>query len=128
EKYEREINRYFREAGVGWQLVDGTLEVRGPEPFESSVRNTSDLLAQTGRLTASSEFHEALVDLSRRPDPDLTGALQHGMAALECVARDLVGEPNATLGDIIRRNPGLMPRPLDTAVEKLWGFASDRGR
>ena len=36
----------------------------------------------------------------------VTGAIQHAMAALECAARDTVGKENATLGDLIRRNPG----------------------
>jgi len=53
------------------------------------------------------ELHEALDDLSRRPEPDLTGAIQHAMAALECVASDTYGNPKATLGDIIKRYPDL---------------------
>ncbi|MGH2567028.1 MAG: hypothetical protein ACRDGA_01730 [Bacteroidota bacterium] len=48
------------------------------------------------------------------------------MAALECTARDVAGNPNATLGKLV---PDLeLPPPLDTAVSKLWGFASDKGR
>ena len=48
------------------------------------------------------------------------------MAALECTARDVTGETNATLGSIL---PDLeLPKPLDTAVQKLWGFASERAR
>jgi hypothetical protein len=45
---------------------------------------------------------------------------------MECVARDIAGEPNATLGKLI---PGLgLPKPLDAAIEKLWGFSSERAR
>jgi hypothetical protein len=58
----------------------------------------------------------------------ITGAIQHGMAALECAARDVTGEPNATLGDIIKRHPGLLPAPLDKGVEKIWSYASDQAR
>ena len=50
------------------------------------------------------------------------------MAALECTARDLTGDKNATLGKIIDRNPDLFPKPLDQAVDKLWGYASENGR
>lgn len=34
----------------------------------------------------------------------------------------------ATLGDLLKRNPGLLPSPLDQMVEKAWGYASERGR
>lgn len=50
------------------------------------------------------------------------------MAALECVVRDVTGDHKATLGDLIKKNPGLLPPPLDQVVEKAWGYASERGR
>lgn len=92
------------------------------------MRGTVDLFNATGRATASGEIHQALVDLSRRPDPDITGAIQHALAALECVARDLTGEPKPTLGEILKRHPDLIPVPLDESVKKAWGYASERGR
>lgn len=143
EEFREAINDYFRENGIGWQLVDvaqaegrgfdvietvGRIETRGPEAFESAVRGGVAALAAGGRATASQELHEALVDLSRRPDPDRTGAVQHALAALECVAREACGDPKATFGTIIQRHPGLFPKPLDGAAEKIWGFASEMGR
>ena len=32
------------------------------------------------------DLKEALLDISRRPTPDLTGAIHHAMAALECLS------------------------------------------
>lgn len=128
EDFQREINQFFRESGVGWQLIDGAVEIRGPEHFEAALDSVAAESSVAGAETAQREFHEALLDLSRRPDPDVTGAVQHAMAGLECVARELVGDPRATLGEILRRYPGRIPKPLDTAIEKLWGFASERAR
>ena len=34
---------------------------------------------------------EALRDISRRPEPDVTGSIQHVCAAMEATARDLAG-------------------------------------
>lgn len=128
EKFEQEMNSYFREQGIGWQLVSGRIEVRGEEAFEVVLHQAHDVLQQKGLQTASREIHEAISDLSRRPNPDITGAIQHSMAALECVAREVCGDPRATLGDILRRFQGLIPKPLDTSIEKAWGFASEVGR
>ncbi|WP_428417392.1 AbiJ-NTD4 domain-containing protein [Methylibium sp.] len=126
--FESELNRYFRRRGIGWAMLNGRLEARGSEAFESTLKVARQELWDDGRRTASNEIHEALTDLSRRPEPDVTGAIQHALAALECVARDVTGDPKATLGQILARNPGLLPAPLDQALEKLWGFASEQGR
>ncbi len=122
------INEYFLEAGVGWRLVDGLLESRGAEAFESTVDAAQAALESAGLPTARNEIHEALRDLSRRPEPDLTGAVHHAMAALECTARQAAGDPKATLGEVIKRNPNLLPKPLDESTSKMWGYASEMAR
>lgn len=127
-QFEEKLNEAFRRKGVGWQLVDGHLEIRGEESFEISVRTAIAVTDETGRSVAQRELHEALQDLSKRPNPDITGAIQHGMAALECVARDVTGDQNATLGEIVKHHPGLLPAPLDKGIEKIWGYASDQAR
>jgi hypothetical protein len=99
---------------------------RGGEAFAATTSLAAKVLHSSGRKVAASEIHEALKDISRRPAPDLTGAIQHSIAALECTARDVTGDPKATLGALL---PTLdLPRPLDVAVQKLWGFASERAR
>ena len=126
--FERELNKYFRQEGIGWQLVEGVLQVRGSESFEDAVNRAKEVLDETGRLTAKSEIHQALQDLSRRPEPDITGAIQHAMAALECIARDVCGDPKPTLGELLKNHQGLLPAPLDQVVVKAWGYASEYGR
>ena len=66
--------------------------------------------------------------MSRRPTPDITGAIQHSLACLECVAREVTGDRNATLGELIKKHPNIVPKPLDSAIEKIWGFTSEQGR
>lgn len=83
-------------------------------------------LQEAGKHTAASELREANADLAREP-PDLTGAVQHSLAALECVARDHCGN-HATFGKLLERHPDLFPMPLDKGIEKIWGFASEMGR
>lgn len=125
--FSGEVNNYFRVTGVGWQLLDQKIQVRSTEAFETAVREGQQLLSQRHRATAAYELHEALQDLSRRPLPEVSGAIQHAMAALECVARDVVGSKD-TLGQLIQRNPGLFPKPVDQIVEKAWAYSSNFGR
>jgi hypothetical protein len=128
DRWQSLINEYFVEAGVGWRLVDGQLESRGPEAFETAVDTARTSLEDAGLRTARQEIHEALQDLSRRPEPDLTGAVQHAVAALECTAREAAGDARATLGEILKRYPDLVPKPLDDALSKMWGYASEMAR
>ena len=126
DMFQERLNEYLRENGIGWQMTAGRVVYRGSEAFTEATREAAAVLVQTGRSAAANEVHEALADISRRPTPDVTGAIQHSIAALECTARDVTGEPNFTLGRLVPRL-ALTP-PLDTAVEKLWGYASERAR
>jgi hypothetical protein len=118
----------FVEEGIGWQLVNGQIQVRGDEVFERMLADSTEALDQSGMAIATSELNEAIRDLSRRPQPDLSGAIQHAMAALECVARQVSGDEKPTLGGIIKKHPDLFPPPVDKAVERLWGYASEQAR
>lgn len=128
QNFAGELNKYFMKKGIGWQLVGGEVRVRGEQSFEDTLTGATTVLSESGRPTAAKEIRQALHDLSRRPEADLTGALQHGLAAVECVMRDVTGDQKATLGSLLSRYKGIIPAPLDQAVEKIWGFASEQGR
>ncbi len=123
--FERDLNQLFREHGIGWKMEAGAILARGSEAFELATHQAAETMRQAGAPTAANEIHEALVDISRRPVADVTGSIQHAMAALECVARQHTGQ-NDTLGGLIRHLP--LPPPLNTALSQLWGFASEQGR
>ncbi len=126
EKFEYRLNKFFVENGIGWKLRDGKITYRGSEAFDRITREVPNRLDESGFQIAAKEMREALKDISRRPDPDITGAIQHAMAALEATAREVTGQPKPTLGKLV---PALgLPAPLDQAVSRLWGFASEHGR
>lgn len=125
-EFQDRLNELFREQGIGWEMREGRIVARGSEAFAQAVASAATMIRQSGRPTAAGELHEALQDLSRRPRADITGAVQHAMAALECVARDVTGQQSKTLGQLIQSLG--VPKPLDIGVEKLWGFASEQGR
>jgi hypothetical protein len=138
EAYVSDVNEFLDEQNIGWQLrtvpVDGIpllapeVIVRGSEAFEMTVTVAAEALKSSSRNSAKKELDEALQDLSRRPEPDLTGAVHHAIAALECVAADVCGETGETLGNVVKRHPHRFPAPLGDAVSKMYGFASDRAR
>ncbi|GHT40088.1 hypothetical protein AGMMS49965_07830 [Bacteroidia bacterium] len=128
EKFTTEINEYFIANGIGWKIVSEHIETRGDEVFETAVNTVVSVLETAKLPTAKTEIREAINDLSRRPTPDITGAIQHSLACLECVTREYVGDSKSTLGDLIKKFPNAIPSPLDQAVTKIWGFTSEQGR
>ena len=126
DRFRLRLNEFFMEHGIGWELCNGQIIHRGSAVFAKSTREVPDILVKAGYSRAGNELNEALKDISRRPKPDITGAIQHTMAALEATAHEVTGQVNPTLGRLV---PQLdLPRPLDQAVSKLWGYASERCR
>jgi hypothetical protein len=117
--FEDKLNQYFREHGIGWQMDGGQNVYRGSEAFSGATQETVAILEQSGRSGAAREIHKALRDISRRPKPDVTGAIQHAYAAMEATARDVMGDAS-TFSALAKRLS--LPRPLDTAAKKLWAM------
>ena len=127
-KFEKEINEYFVEKGIGWKLINGVLESRGEEAFEEKIAEAVEILGTANYTTSKNEISEALRDMSKRPEADITGAIQHSLAALECLSREITGDKKSTLGKLINDNPDIVPSPLNMVISKLYGFASEQGR
>jgi hypothetical protein len=127
QDFEREINEVFMVHGIGWKLADGVVIYRGPEGLDKILAVAVITEQGKGHRTAANELHEAIRDMSRRPNADPTGAIQHAIASLECVAREVSGSKD-TLGRWIKNHPEAFPKPLGDYVEKIWGFSSEHGR
>jgi hypothetical protein len=58
--------------------------------------------------------------------PDLANAAKEAVGAVETLARIVIGEPNAKLGDAIKtlRSSGKVRAPLLKGIEELWGWTS----
>ncbi len=110
DAFVNEMNNCLRELGIGWHLQDGIVQSRGEDSQECLISQTKEALKEAAMPTAESELSEAVKDLSRRPHPDLSGAVHHAMAALECVARELSDQPKDTLGRIIADNKPLLSK------------------
>ena len=86
------INEYFLIHGIGWKLCEGSIEYRGEDIFENDLKLAQEALKQRHLNDSKREIVEAIKDMSRKPDPDTTGAIQHSIAALECVCRKISGD------------------------------------
>ena len=125
-EFEVAINEYMVSNGIGWELSEGEIVTRGPDDFRSVVRDAVDNSENASLPVIANEISMALKSLSQRPEHDLTGAISHSVNALEAIANDIAGTGQKTLGSIVDSLD--LPAPLDQAVCKLYGFASQYGR
>lgn len=124
--FKETLNHYFEYAGIGWRLTEGKIVARGDDAFERTVQLAGSELKAGGRPTAAERIANAIRDLSLRPKPDLSGAISHATAAMECVLHDMT-QKSMTLGDYIKNRPDLFPGGMKKAFEALWGYASENG-
>ncbi len=127
-EFAEEVNEYFIVKGIGYQLVDGKIEHRGDEAFEGAFTNAASLTGEAGLPRAQNEFREARRSLSRRPEPDLTGAVSRATNALESVARSVMDESGKNWGSIVQKHPDLLPEPSLEAVRSIRKYAQEYGR
>lgn len=126
--FSKKVNRYFARQGIGWELDNGSIVFRGGDDFEATIKKAQTDLVAVGSGTAAGELIESRRDLSRRPAPDITGSIQHAMAAVECLLRTVSNEPKSTLGSVLSKHKDLLPETLRTSLEKAWGFSSEMAR
>ncbi len=112
DEFAERLNVLFEDLGIGWQMIDGHIVTRGDQDFERAVAQANAQIEGAGMQSAKTELNEARADLSRRPEPDITGTVQHCMAAI-------IQRHGAAIG---------IPRPLDSAIEQMWGYASEMAR
>ena len=126
KQFEKKLNQVFYEKGIGWKMKKGKIVFRGSDTFERTSEESIKVLDIPDHRKALKEMQEAYKDISRRPDPDVTGAIQHACAGLEATARYVLNEHGKTLGVLVSRLQ--LPKPLDISVKKLWDFSNQHAR
>jgi hypothetical protein len=125
--YEQGLNAACHANYVGWYMQEGQLKVRGTDAEEVALNATIDVLQAAGKTTTAAELKAARDDLSRLPHPDVTGAMQHAGAAIECFARDLSNSKD-TFGALISKHPSLFPGAYRKIAEGVWAVVTNQGR
>lgn len=123
--FSNRLNQVFRENGIGWEMKDGMVVARG-DVLNPTYSEAISVLEETRRPVAANEIRESIRDISRRPKPDISGAIQHAIVGLEVVARDVTGKPKPNLGALVQSLE--LPSDLAEAVRKLWRYSSESAR
>jgi hypothetical protein len=121
-----EVNSFFLERGIGWQLVGGEIATRGNDAFEGTVKTAVAVLEADTKPTAAGHLRFALGALSARPKANTSGAVAHATSAVECLLGRITGQA-MTLGKYLDKNPGMFHPALKRGLDGIYGCASDEG-
>lgn len=126
-KFTEQINSFFLEKGISWQLDSGQIVTRGDDAFEDTVKTSATVLQENDTPTAASHLRYTIGALSIRPNANTAGAVAHATSAVECVLGKVTGQVGLTLGRYLDKTPGLLHSALNKGLDKIYGYASDEG-
>lgn len=121
DKFTEIINNHFLKEGIGWKLEEGKVLYRGEPSFESITYEVVHQLSISETEKSANEFKEAFTCLSRKPNPDLSGAIIRAMNGLECLINKIENN-NQTLAKLLQEQKHIN-EPLRTGIEKLYAYS-----
>jgi hypothetical protein len=120
--FEARCNVVMEEQFSGYRFVSGLIA-----PIDSQAAIEAIEKALKSQVPESRRHLElALGLLSARPEPNSAKAIHEAISAVEAQARDITGQPNATLGEAINSlKQAKKHAPIILALlERLWGWSS----
>ena len=114
---ERELSGY-RFIGGNFSPITNQLEI---ESIESALNGQETLKSTRAHLQLALEM------LSSRSSPDYRNSIKESISAVEAMARDITGNPRATLGNALTEieKSGHMHQALKKGLTSLYGYTSD---
>jgi hypothetical protein len=128
ETFQADLVELLAAEGIGWTMNGGLIVRADLELLGEAVHRASAVLEVARQESAKQAMEGALRDLSIRPKADTVGAVHKSVGAVESIVRSVTGDPKHTLGELLKSHKEMFPPPLEVAIEKIWGFASEHAR
>jgi hypothetical protein len=122
--FAEDLNRVFSEESIGWKLDEaGCLQRTLPATVQAQVEEVFRELQIprfASALTLVKSAHKAY-NARPRTDRDVCTNI---FDALESVAKEVFGQPNATFGHVLKKANGVFAAETISTLEKLYGMAN----
>ncbi|OBJ58965.1 AbiJ-NTD4 domain-containing protein [Mycobacterium asiaticum] len=120
------LNAILRYNRVGYRIVGSEVVPITDDTELDAIRET---VAQPAGSPARQHMEKALALYADRDNPQYANSIKESISAVESAARDLAGQPSATLGtalDTITKQGTIHPALLK-GWKAIYGFTSDSG-
>lgn len=121
-KFRNDINHVLERCLAGYRFV-GTQITKLTDDVQIDAIEAAQADATTVP-PAREHLVRAATLLNDRHNPDYANSIKESIAAVEAAARFVAGNQKATLGDALKKIPGLHPALRDGWL-KMYGYTSD---
>jgi hypothetical protein len=96
------------------------------ESLAATPRMRAEALCSVPRYAGPCQHWRAAQGCLAAAEPDLSAAVHEAVSAVEGLCRIIVGDPNVTLGDALKRlaQRDLLHTALSKAIERVWGYSN----
>lgn len=92
------VNDVLAKELSGYRIIGGLFV---PVTDQSEVEAVQDALIGIPYVSVQAHLRQAMANLSRRESPDYRNSIKESISAVEAMAREISGNPKATLGDAL---------------------------
>lgn len=122
EEFRGLVNLVFEEENEAYRVIGGQVVCITDEAELEAVEVS---LSHSGEFAhISAHIEAALKLLSDRPKPDFRNAIKEAISAVEAASKAITRDSHATLGQALKKVPGLH-EPMRDAFFKLYGYTSN---
>lgn len=120
------LNTALKEEMAGYQFID---QLVTPITSQAEVGEVEAALQDTKFAGVDKHLKRSLELLSDRRNPDYRNSIKEAISAVEAMARQITGNPKASLGDALSTlsRDGNLHGGLKAGFSSLYGYTSDEG-
>ncbi|WP_370979458.1 AbiJ-NTD4 domain-containing protein [Agaribacterium sp. ZY112] len=122
----QQVNRILESELAGYRFIDSAFV---PVTEEQEIEAIESAIAEGPYAGVRSHLQSAIEHLSRKENPDYRNSIKESISAVESMAKELTGNPKATLGDALNqlsRNSNIH-QALKAGFSSIYGYTSDEG-
>ncbi len=121
-----DLNKVLSKEMAGYRYIGGQFV---PVTAAEEVESVDESLNAMPYAGARSHIQAAVALLANKQNPDYRNSIKESISAIESIAREITGNPKATLGAALNslEKKGAMHPALKQALSSLYGYTSDEG-
>lgn len=118
------MNNVMERDNCAYRIIDGVVSDLTDKHTIASIETAANQEKFKG---ASEHIKTSIALLFDRSNPDYRNSIKESISAVESACNDFIGEPDATLGQAIKRieAQGHIHPAMKDAMSKLYGYTSD---
>lgn len=120
------LNNILERELAGYRFISGSIV---PVTDQQEIKSIEQAMTAGPFAGVEAHLSSSIEHLSRKQNPDYRNSIKESISAVESLAKELTGNPKATLGQAlsILEKEGKIHPALKSSLTALYGYTSDEG-